>query len=204
MISKTLQHPAIFEWQQKVCNTYGTIREEFSTYYDQENLKILDIGCSTGTCAGEIVDMKKHRYLGIDIEAEYIERAQQLFPNGEFRVMDACNLDALDETFDLVTFNGVLHHMDDALIQKMAGSIQKVLKKDGVVIIGEPVFTKGKLISNFLLSLDRGRYIRNRSGYKKLFSGYELIREGYFHFSLHRFCSLVLKKEDGDAKHGKE
>lgn len=191
VIELTLRHPRMFEWQQSICNNYGNIRKEFERYYGQSGLRILDIGCSTGTCAGQVVDMDRNQYVGIDISDEYIKRAQRLYPKGTFVAMDAAKLTFPENSFDLITFQGVLHHMDDALIQNALASIQKVLKSSGKVLVAEPVFTPKKYISNFLLSLDRGKYIRSAEEYKNLFQGFVIESEGFFPFSAHRFYSLV-------------
>jgi hypothetical protein len=65
----------------------------------------------------------------------------------------------------------------------------------GQVVVSEPVFTPGWPLSNFLLSLDRGRNIRDEAEYRRLYGGFSVVRQRFFKLSFHRFCSFVLKSE---------
>ena len=194
MIEVTLANPILFEAQQKFCNDYKDVREEFSDFLDRKNQNILDVGCSTGTGANDIFDMETNNYFGVDISPDYVERASKRYPNGNFLVMDARNLDFEDNFFDIVIFNGVLHHMDDQLVQDCMIDVGRVLKPDGKLLIAEPLYTPGRMVSNTLLSLDRGRYIRDLDGYRNLLDGFVIERQQFFKFSLHRFCSFVANK----------
>ncbi|MBI5559851.1 MAG: class I SAM-dependent methyltransferase [Deltaproteobacteria bacterium] len=194
LIDMVLSAPAVFEWQQRLCNDYSAVREEFKTHLDSSGKDILDIGCSTGACAGKVVSMDKNRYVGIDTRADYIKTASERYPRGAFLHMDARRLDFMDNRFDVVILSGTLHHMDDGLTRECLKEARRVLKNDGAVLVAEPVFTKGSFLSNLLLGLDRGRFIRSLEGYRGLFNGFSIIRENFFRFSLHRFCSFVLVK----------
>lgn len=191
LVDITLKYPKIFEWQQKMCNDYENIQKEFIQFYSKKNQYILDIGCSTGTCASKIVDMRNNHYFGIDISKEYIERASKLYPKGTFLQMNATQLNFQNIKFDFALFNGVLHHMDDDLIKNCLKNLKTVLKKGGHILVSEPIFTKGKHLSTFLLSLDRGRHIRTAKGYLSLFEEFQVDYQGFFPFSLHRFCSFI-------------
>lgn len=194
LINKVLASPAVFDLQQRVCNSYKNVITEFTQHLDVKGKNILEVGCSTGVFARTEINMKDNNYFGIDIIAKYIKFAKKnsLFAN--FHCMDARKMEFEDEKFDVVIFNGVMHHMEDELIADCLNDVKRVLKSDGVVLVAEPVFTPNKLISNLLLSLDRGKYIRSQEGYAKLFSGFQVAREGFFDFSCHRFCSFVLGK----------
>jgi ubiquinone/menaquinone biosynthesis C-methylase UbiE len=194
LIDLVLSIPLAFEWQQRLCHNYKAIREEFKDYLGVSGKDILDIGCSTGTCAGAIVPMDRNRYVGVDIEDGYIRIASNRSTLGRFLVMDAKRLQFEDDRFDIVLFMAILHHMDDESIRECLKEVKRVLKNDGIVLVAEPVFTEGSFLSNLLLSLDRGRYLRSKDGYRKLFDGFKVIKEGYFRFSLHRSCAFVLRK----------
>ena len=53
--------------------------------------------------------------------------------------MDATDMKFKDKTFDIVLFNGVMHHMSDELIGSCLKEVTRVLKTDGYILIGEPV-----------------------------------------------------------------
>lgn len=195
IVNALLAHPLIFEWQQRLCNNYSAIRDHFADHLQVAGKDILDIGCSTGTCASTVVDMANNRYVGIDIEPQYIQRATRRSPRGRFLTMDARALTFPDDSFDVILFVGALHHMDDGLIEQCFLQIKRVLRPDGVVLCAEPVFTEGKPLSRFLLLRDRGEFIRDEPGYRRLFGGFGILRQDYFSFSVHRFCSFVLSKQ---------
>ncbi len=199
MIRIVLSVPSVFEWQQRACNDYGSVAREFEAELGDPPKTILEVGCATGVCAGEVFNMRHHDYHGIDIVPGYVERAAKLYPDGNFSCMDARDLRFSANMFDIVFFNGAMHHMADSTLRDCFRNVLRVLKDDGVVLLAEPVFTPGDWLSSLFLSLDRGDHVRDRRGYQVLFDGFEVVRQGYFSFSIHRCCSFVLQKE-GSAR----
>lgn len=57
-------NPFIFKLQQRVCNDYSAVRCEFSDDINRAEQSILDVGCSTGTWADQIVDIERNDYTG--------------------------------------------------------------------------------------------------------------------------------------------
>jgi ubiquinone/menaquinone biosynthesis C-methylase UbiE len=195
LIEKALSIPLLFELQQKYFNDYNSVYEEFKSYLNVKGKKILEIGCSTGICARKIINMVDNEYFGIDISDKYIEIAKNHSSHGNFICMNAAKMTFEDESFDIILFNGVLHHMDNNLIANCLKEVKRTLKQDGVVIIGEPVFSANKPLSNLLLSFDRGKYIRSQESYAKLMVDFKVKYTGFFKLSYHQFCSFVLSKE---------
>ena len=124
----------------------------------------------------------------------YAIAAKQRYPHGQYAVMDARTLALADNTFHVVLFNGVLHHMDDELAKFSLKEAERVLRGDGYILVAEPVFSPRKPLSNFLLRHDRGNFIREAIGYKELFGNLNLVRDGFFPFPPHRFFFSVLEK----------
>lgn len=193
MLTKVLSNPLVFNLQQKLCNNYENVKTEFSDYFKEESLNILDLGCSTGIAGQGICDISKHKYIGIDITHEYIDFAKKQRPGVDYRVMDGRNLAFPDHFFDIVMFVGVLHHMDNQTAEACLKEVRRTLKPTGFLLIAEPVFTPNSLISNLFLSIDRGQYIRESSEYLHLVKSFEVVRQRYFRFSLHRFISIVIR-----------
>ena len=193
MISKLLSIPGLFELQQRLCNNYGNVKVEFSGYLDERQLRVLDVGCSTGACGQAIYDIAAIDYTGIDITNRYIEYAKRNHSSGKYLVMDGRDLSFENATFDVVSFVGVLHHMDDDTAGRSLSEAKRVLKNTGVLIVAEPVFTPGSLVSNIFLSIDRGKFIRESGQYEKLLDKFRIERIRYFRFSLHRFISFVAR-----------
>jgi len=193
MLHNALENPLVFDLQQRVCNNYEAVRNEFGGTLNHLNGEfVLDVGCSTGACARSIVDISKCNYVGVDIEEHYIKIAKKRSPAASFYAMDARKMSFPEDSFDLAMFIGVMHHMDDDLVKSCLKEVSRVLRKNGRVIIAEPVFTPGRHFSNLLLSMDRGRNIRDETGYSALFGRFTIVRQNYFDFSIHRFCSFEL------------
>ena len=116
------------------------------------NLEVLDLGCGNGEQSLRFL-ANGARVSGIDISATYVETARaEARSRGfdeqryYFNVMDAHHLQFPDDTFDLVTGRGILHHLDVEIALKEIG---RVLKKGGRAVFLEP------LAANPLLKLFR-------------------------------------------------
>jgi ubiquinone/menaquinone biosynthesis C-methylase UbiE len=195
LLHRMLEIPVVFELQQKFCNDYENVTEEFSELLTPSGLRILDVGCSTGTCASQVIDMKRQRYTGIELHPGYAATAAKRFPDGRFLQMDARSMTFEDGSFDLAMYVGVLHHMDDETARACLSETRRVLRPGGHLMVAEPVFTKDMWLSTMFLSMDRGKHIRTDDGYHALFGGYQLQRERHFRLSLHRFASFILQPE---------
>jgi ubiquinone/menaquinone biosynthesis C-methylase UbiE len=193
LIERALALPLVFELQQRL-NAYDDVKAEFKDYLAGGGKTILDLGCSTGNCAAHILDMAANDYTGIDIHPGYTETAQRKYPAGRFRAMDGRALDFPGGHFDLVTIISVLHHMPDAVVADCLKEVRRVMKPGGRTLLIEPVTTPGWWMSNFLLSLDRGRFIRPPEGYRAFLGGFGFERERFCVFGPHRFASYVLTK----------
>jgi ubiquinone/menaquinone biosynthesis C-methylase UbiE len=195
MVTRFLSRPWIFQWQQRLCNNYAAVKEHFARQLDVSNKDILEIGCSTGNCASALVHMERNRYVGIDIVPGYIELARRRHPAGTFTEMNARSLAFPDSSFDLILFIAALHHMEDQLVRDCLAQVRRVIRSDGMVLCAEPLFTKGRALSTLLLTFDRGKHIRTEERYRALFDGFVMADANYFDFSIHRFCSFVLRPE---------
>jgi|TARA_B110000116_G_C16697062_1_gene517976 ubiquinone/menaquinone biosynthesis C-methylase UbiE len=193
LIELFLKNPYIFKLQQKI-NNYNVVGNEFQEYLKSKDKKILEVGCSTGNLARQIIDMDSNSYYGVDISKEYINIATKSSPKGKFLQMDARKLDFHNEFFDIIMLSSVLHHIDDEVGKNCFKEVHRVLKKDGVVIIAEPILNSKSLISIILCKLDRGHFIRTTQEYKILFTNFMVKTTNHFKFGGHFFCSFVLKK----------
>lgn len=188
-----LKNPYIFRLQQKI-NNYNIVENEFKNYLRGKNNNILEIGCSTGNLARQIINMDDNSYYGVDISKKYIDMASKSSPQGKFLQMDARKLNFNNEFFDIVMLSSVLHHIDDDVGKGCFKEVYRVLKKKGVVIIAEPIVNPKSFISIILCKLDRGHFIRTTNEYKILFKNFVIKTANHFKFGGHYFCSFVLKK----------
>lgn len=97
--------------------------------------KVLEIGCGDGRISKLLVKKTDH-LIGIDPDEEKIKQAQVTIPKGKFLIGSGENLDFSKEVFDLVIFTLSLHHQD---CKKSLGEATRVLKKDGLILVIEPL-----------------------------------------------------------------
>jgi SAM-dependent methyltransferase len=157
--------------------------------------KLLDIGCGPGDI---LEDLPAVDYLGFDINPKYVEAAQKRFGHrGRFFCGDV-GLTTIDQeagSFDLVLATGVLHHLDDSQALSLFKLARKALKPGGRLVTYDGCFVAGQpKLARFVVSQDRGRYVRESAEYAKLaslvfpavrsFVRHDLLRIPYTHVIL--------------------
>lgn len=129
-------------------------------------MRVLDIGCGPADILDHLPDTID--YHGFDIEANYIAQARERHGNrGTFEVR-AVSPQAVGDvgTFDLIMAVGVLHHLSDTDVDVVMAGSARILRPGGRLVTFDGVFTSGQNpIARGLLHLDRGKYVRNESGY---------------------------------------
>ena len=98
-------------------------------------IKMVDIGCGTGM-SKQIYDGFYEHYTGVDLSEAAIARAKSKFTNESWIVADACALPFDDESFDLVAFSSVLHHIPDYSLA--LNEAYRILVPGGVVFAFDP------------------------------------------------------------------
>lgn len=146
--------------------------------YAQEHVKaksgerVLDIGCGTGDMLGYLPDVN---YTGFDLNPAYIAAARRDFGDrGSFFCREV-SLEAVEEqaTFDLVLANVVVHHLDDNDAMGLFGLARAVLKPTGRLVTLDGCYDdRQSRVVRYLLSNDRGKYVRTAAEYRRLASGF--------------------------------
>jgi SAM-dependent methyltransferase len=157
--------------------------------------KVLDIGCGPGDI---LEDLPPVDYLGFDINPKYVEAAQKRFGDrGRFFCGDV-GLTAIDKegaSFDLVLATGVLHHLDDNRALSLFKLARRALKPGARLVTYDGCFVTGQpKLARFVVSRDRGQYVRDSAEYVKLasqvfpevksFVRHDLLRIHYTHVIL--------------------
>lgn len=136
--------------------------------------KVLDVGCGFGNLLEFLP--KNISYVGIDISQIYINYAKKRYNSrGRFICGDVTKLDLNREKFDVIFIGSLFHHLPDNDVEKLLKSLLPLIKKEAVVVSADNVYLKNQsLLSRFITSLDRGKYVRDKEGYldltKKYFS----------------------------------
>jgi len=97
--------------------------ERLAKFFIPEGSSVLEIGCSTGHL---LAACKPSRGVGIDLSPRTIEMAKANYPDLEFHVADAEELDLGGETFDYVIMSDVIGHFSD--VWTAFRSLQKVMR----------------------------------------------------------------------------
>lgn len=100
---------------------------------------VLDYCCGNGLEALELARSGAGNVVGVDISPTSVENcrvqaAREGLTNLTFEVMDAEALAFPDNTFDVVTEYGSLHHLD---LTKALPEVARVMKPDGVMLASE-------------------------------------------------------------------
>jgi SAM-dependent methyltransferase len=115
---------------------WATIRNRFvQMIQPTKPLRFLDVGCGTGQ-SRQIYEQWAEPYTGIDLSQKALDQAKRKFPNDSWLCEDACDLPFENDTFDIVAFSSVLHHIPDyGLALKEA---YRVLKPGGRAFAFDP------------------------------------------------------------------
>jgi SAM-dependent methyltransferase len=133
---------------------------------------ILDIGCGPGDILDHLPDVD---YVGFDVNPSYVESAKARYgQRGQFicrRVSDERVFEDREGKFDIVLATGILHHLDDDEAGELFDIAERALRQGGRLVSLDGCFVDGQSrVARYLLSNDRGRFVRRPEGYVGLAS----------------------------------
>lgn len=170
---KALSFPIVFDTYQSMVGSPGAHRRIiFKMVRPQTDERILDIGCGVGAIVPflpEDID-----YVGIDLSAPYIAKAQKDY--GGRRTFVCTDVSAADAdmlgTFDRAVAFGMLHHVPDDVADQVAALVKRVVKPGGRFFTIDPCYVPGQNpIAKLLIDNDRGQFVRDEAGYRRIVSG---------------------------------
>jgi SAM-dependent methyltransferase len=195
LLHRVLEHPLAFTLNQMINPwTVGTYADFVRTKVGHDaGTRILDIGCGIGAHRALLVPC---RYLGIDINPAYIEEARRRHGE-EFAVMDAAELKFENASFDTAVSVATCHHLSDQTIRAMIGEVMRVLAKDGIFHIIDPVLPldPSQRFKRWLFESDRGRFQRRLDQMKALLTSCaRLVGEDLHRGPMHDVCYFALAR----------
>jgi len=122
-----------------------TFLKLFEKYILKKKIKALDIGCSYGYWLNILLQYNTNLY-GIDL---YNSLAPSLLKKVKFKIGSGTNLPFSHNYFDLVYSIDVIEHIKND--KKFLDENYRVLKKNGIVILGTPNKTRLSAIIKLLL-----------------------------------------------------
>ena len=192
-IRSILAFPAIYRLFSNIVG--GNARSLYVEKYirPRDGDRILDIGCGSADILSYLPNVE---YVGLDMSQTYINSAKKRFGNRGTFLTKKVNKDSNNELssfdFDIVLASGVLHHLNDGEAIQLFDLARSALKVGGRLITLDGCYIKGQSwLARFILSKDRGKYVRTRDQYLglarklfthiKVFIHHDLIRIPYTH-----------------------
>ena len=169
-LHRILQEPWAYTLLLRVVGRAAGQREFFTHHaMIPRDARVLEIGCGDGK---NIEHMPMGvEYTGCDPNPKYIEHARRRYgAYGRFLCAGAEDLERLSlGRFDVVLVVSVLHHLDDAQVVALAKGARAALRPGGRFLTWEPCWRPSQhWFDRFMLSLDRGRYVRTADDYVRL------------------------------------
>ncbi|HWX19869.1 MAG TPA: class I SAM-dependent methyltransferase [Candidatus Binatia bacterium] len=171
-LSRVLGCPAGYKLFTRIVGGESAWRRYLSDYVKPvSGDKVLDIGCGP---ADILEYLPQVDYTGLDLSPAYIASARKRFGSkGRFLCNDVglATLEREHGTFSLVMATGVLHHLDDERAAKLFGLAHRALRPGGRLITYDGCYVRDQSrIARWMLSNDRGKFVRTMPEYLRLAS----------------------------------
>ena len=199
-MKQILSHPLVYNFLQNLLSKKKSRRLLIEKYVKPDKKDhILDLGCGPG----RLIDLLPEgvKYTGIDISAEYIEDAEKRYGNKyNFICSNILDIDFSNiGTFNKVVARGFFHHLDDRTILNLMDYIKPALSKHVQLVSLDGCYIADQnFISKFLISNDRGNYVRKETEYMNLLKSSFNKVESFIHDDLLRIpyhhCILLCSK----------
>ena len=185
---RILAHPIVYRTFKKIVLPGGVLEALVTSDYQvDDGGSVLDLGCGFGDYAPFFAC--RCAYVGIDHNADYIATARRLNAAvpATFLVADVTDPVVKEHgPYDLVMLSGVLHHLEDDVVERLALNVAPLLKSGGRFVALEPVFDPEQgLSARLLIASDRGRFVRDAAGYQAR------LAEAFEHVSVRRVTGLL-------------
>jgi len=147
---------------------------------ESKELKVLDIGCSSGLLIRDLNKTGFPNVRGIDISKDAVNLSKSIKINSVTH-SDAQKTKFRNQEFDIIIASDILEHLDDD--KKALKEWCRILKKDGTLIVFTPAF-KFLWSSHDAANQHKTRY--TLSGLNKLLqeAGFKVISSSYWNFLL--------------------
>lgn len=143
--------------QLKIYANYNLILQ---TVYDLvENLnikngKVIEIGVGTGNLASKFLD-NNYNIIGIDQSREMLAVAKQKYPDLKVRLGEFLKIPYENSAFDVIVSTYAFHHLNESEKIIAMEEMIRVLKDDGVIVIGDLMFESKKDKLDLLKTLSK-------------------------------------------------
>lgn len=178
LLQRVLAHSLVYDAFQNAVGVQKQRRTIVNQYLSpQRGDRVLDIGCGTADILIHLID-SGITYDGVDYNPHYIDYARKQWdahPSFRFHLLTIDqglinNPLLAPGSMDAVMAIGVLHHLDDAAAAGLVAGAHHVLKQGGRLVTMDPCRFDGmSLFDRLVVDNDRGKFIRNEAGFRRLF-----------------------------------
>ena len=139
---KFYNDPSKVDSYEKMCADYeGSALYQVLSRYLKDQSTLLELGCGPGNDITHLQD--KYVITGSDLSDEFLSRCKMRFEHIPFIKLDAVSIN-INQKFDCVFSNKVLHHLKIDQLEKSFKRQQDVIKRNGLFAhtfwIGEKEF----------------------------------------------------------------
>jgi SAM-dependent methyltransferase len=204
MINYLLKYPNIYRFYQKLIrkqhDEYNFINFIIKETAATKDIRMLDL-CSGDSYILERSHKYIKNYLGIDNNPFYLKKCKKKWKQFNFINLDLNNLNNIKiyKKFDpnFIFMMGALHHFDDYTVSKITACVKSFFPKS-IFLSVDPVRYNNSFINNFMINLDRGKFIRNINQYNKLIKDFDFyITDDFYKMSfkyIFHYRNLNLEK----------
>lgn len=134
LIYKDLQRILLKEKKYSNHHVKNTSAEQKIEHYN-DKLKILDLGCGLGSTADYFHKKGLGEITGIDIDSKAIEYAKNTYPNNQFLVADATNIEFYDSktSYDIIYIINAFYAFNNQ--KEIIQALSKIAKPGTIVAI---------------------------------------------------------------------
>lgn len=170
-IRNILSSPSIYSYFSNIIvpgKTYSVITKEYIKPCKGD--RILDIGCGIGRILSYLPDVE---YLGFDANNKYIMAAKKKYGDRGAFICEKAGYELVNKfsNYDIVLALCVLHHLNDSEAIQLFEVAKSALKTGGRLVTLDNCYLDGQSkLARWLMSKDRGKYVRTRSEYVNIAS----------------------------------